>query len=129
MLDYILTDVANYALSSLALGGEPYTNSHMYASGPNTSGPSIGPPPVISNKAPATQPATNEVYLVWDDEAMSMVSFFTYISLWLTFVLIPISQSYNILYYFMIGSIIFTLCRRKEGCLCQSIRCMTKLAR
>ncbi|KAK7813033.1 protein suppressor of fri 4, partial [Quercus suber] len=28
--------------------------------------------PVIANKAPATQPATNEVYLVWDDEAMSM---------------------------------------------------------
>lgn len=50
------------------------SNSHSYASGPNTGGPSIGPPPVISNKAPATQPATNEVYLVWDDEAMSMVS-------------------------------------------------------
>ncbi|PIN17245.1 Zn finger protein [Handroanthus impetiginosus] len=47
-------------------------NSHSYASGPNTGGPSIGPPPVISNKAPAIQPATNEVYLVWDDEAMSM---------------------------------------------------------
>lgn len=49
-------------------------NSHSYASGPNTAGPSIGPPPVITNKAPANQPATNEVYLVWDDEAMSMVS-------------------------------------------------------
>ncbi|KAH6796081.1 hypothetical protein C2S51_037067 [Perilla frutescens var. frutescens] len=47
-------------------------NSHSYASGPNTGGLSIGPPPVIANKAPATQPATNEVYLVWDDEAMSM---------------------------------------------------------
>ncbi|XP_060191684.1 protein SUPPRESSOR OF FRI 4 isoform X3 [Lycium barbarum] len=47
-------------------------NSHSYASGPNTGGPSYGPPPVISNKAPANQPATNEVYLVWDDEAMSM---------------------------------------------------------
>ncbi|XP_072995404.1 protein SUPPRESSOR OF FRI 4 isoform X1 [Typha latifolia] len=53
-------------------GAAPYMNSHMYASGPNTGGPSIGPPPVISNKAPAPQPATNEVYLVWDDEAMSM---------------------------------------------------------
>uniref|UniRef100_A0A5B7ADT9 BED-type domain-containing protein n=1 Tax=Davidia involucrata TaxID=16924 RepID=A0A5B7ADT9_DAVIN len=52
-------------------GGTP-VNSHSYASGPNTGGPSIGPPPVIANKAPATQPATNEVYLVWDDEAMSM---------------------------------------------------------
>ncbi|XP_059656989.1 protein SUPPRESSOR OF FRI 4-like isoform X2 [Cornus florida] len=52
-------------------GGAPL-NSHSYASGPNTGGPSIGPPPVISNKVPATQPATNEVYLVWDDEAMSM---------------------------------------------------------
>ncbi|KAK2984169.1 hypothetical protein RJ640_020579 [Escallonia rubra] len=53
------------------LGGTPL-NSHSYASGPNTAGPSIGPPPVIANKAPAIQPATNEVYLVWDDEAMSM---------------------------------------------------------
>ncbi|XWS40481.1 hypothetical protein CRYUN_Cryun18bG0143700 [Craigia yunnanensis] len=47
-------------------------NSHSYASGPNTGGPSIGPPPVIANRAPAIQPAINEVYLVWDDEAMSM---------------------------------------------------------
>lgn len=46
--------------------------THMYASGSNTSGPAIGPPPVISNKPPAGQPTTNEVYLVWDDEAMSM---------------------------------------------------------
>ncbi|GER41023.1 zinc finger protein [Striga asiatica] len=50
----------------------PPVSSHSYASGPNTGGPSIGPPPVIANKAPAAQPATNEVYLVWDDEAMSM---------------------------------------------------------
>ncbi|GAA0159748.1 DNA metabolism protein [Lithospermum erythrorhizon] len=47
-------------------------SSHSYASGPNTGGPSIGPPPVIANKAPANLSATNEVYLVWDDEAMSM---------------------------------------------------------
>ncbi|KNA14002.1 hypothetical protein SOVF_111430 [Spinacia oleracea] len=47
-------------------------NSHSYASGPNTGGPSIGPPPVIANKAPVNQPAGNEVYLVWEDEAMSM---------------------------------------------------------
>ncbi|XP_051128316.1 protein SUPPRESSOR OF FRI 4 isoform X2 [Andrographis paniculata] len=47
-------------------------NSHSYASGPNTTGPSIGPPPIIANKPPAIQPAANEVYLVWDDEAMSM---------------------------------------------------------
>lgn len=47
-------------------------NSHSYASGPNTDGPSIGPPPVIANKAPAPQPASNEVYLVWEDEVMSM---------------------------------------------------------
>lgn len=47
-------------------------NSHSYASGPNTGGPSYGPPPVIANKAPAVQPASHEVYLVWDDEAMSM---------------------------------------------------------
>jgi hypothetical protein len=49
----------------------PPPGSHMYASGPNTGGPAIGPPPVISNKPPG--PATNEVYLVWDDEMMSMV--------------------------------------------------------
>lgn len=65
-----LTDVGRNVL----LGGISSSNSHMYASGPNTGGPSIGPPPVISNKVPVSQPATNEVYLVWDDEAMSMVS-------------------------------------------------------
>ncbi|THU56319.1 hypothetical protein C4D60_Mb11t16020 [Musa balbisiana] len=53
-------------------GVASYTNSHVYASGPNTENPSIGPPPVISNKPPASYPTTNEVYLVWDDEAMSM---------------------------------------------------------
>ncbi|KAK1281107.1 hypothetical protein QJS04_geneDACA021141 [Acorus gramineus] len=58
--------------ASLQGGGVSFTSSHSYASGPNTSGPSIGPPPVIANKAPITQPAFNEVYLVWDDEAMSM---------------------------------------------------------
>ena len=58
----------------IAIGG-PLSNSHSYASGPNTSGPSIGPPPVITKKAPANQPPNNEVYLVWDDEAMSMVRF------------------------------------------------------
>ena len=47
--------------------------SHMYSSGPNTGGPSIGPPPVISNKPPGPA-GTNEVYLVWDDELFSMVS-------------------------------------------------------
>ncbi|CAF2229579.1 protein SUPPRESSOR OF FRI 4-like isoform X1 [Brassica napus] len=53
--------------NSFPVGG---TNPHSYASGPDTSGPSIGPPPVIANRAPTSQP--NEVYLVWDDEAMSM---------------------------------------------------------
>ncbi|RWW80442.1 hypothetical protein BHE74_00011214, partial [Ensete ventricosum] len=70
-----------YATSSLTLskysvlsflGGTAYANSHMYASGPNTENPSIGPPPVISNKPPPSHPTTNEVYLLWDDEAMSM---------------------------------------------------------
>lgn len=61
-----------YNTPSNQAGGAPYISSHMYASGPNTSGPSIGPPPVISNKAPGPPPAINEVYLVWDDEAMSM---------------------------------------------------------
>ncbi|XP_077244415.1 protein SUPPRESSOR OF FRI 4-like [Tasmannia lanceolata] len=53
-------------------GGVSFMNSHSYSSGPNTGGPSIGPPPVIANKVPAAPPATNEVYLVWDDDAMSM---------------------------------------------------------
>lgn len=55
-----------------AFQGGAAVTSHSYASGPNTGGPSIGPPPVIANKAPVIQPPTNEVYLVWDDEAMSM---------------------------------------------------------
>ncbi|KAF8411293.1 hypothetical protein HHK36_003840 [Tetracentron sinense] len=54
-----------------ALAGT-FLNSRTYASGPLTGGPSIGPPPVITNQAPATQLSTNEVYLVWEDEAMSM---------------------------------------------------------
>ncbi|OAY54445.1 protein SUPPRESSOR OF FRI 4 [Manihot esculenta] len=71
-------DVHSGANSSLttsfhtSIPGGTLANSHSYASGPNTGGPSIGPPPVIANKAPATQAAANEVYLVWDDEAMSM---------------------------------------------------------
>ncbi|KAL5062557.1 hypothetical protein RYX36_024294, partial [Vicia faba] len=56
----------------IELQGGIASNSHSYTSGPNTGGPSIGPPPVISNKATTTQPISNEVYLVWDDEAMSM---------------------------------------------------------
>ncbi|KAL8508641.1 hypothetical protein ACS0TY_019041 [Phlomoides rotata] len=60
-------------INSYLTSGIPASmNSHSYSSGPNTGGPSIGPPPVIANKAPATLPASNEVYLVWDDEAMSM---------------------------------------------------------
>lgn len=75
--------VQGLAPSTFALAGKPLnpgaftgvaaesvSSSHMYASGPNT-GPCIGPPPVISNKAPG-QGMSNEVYLVWDDEAMSM---------------------------------------------------------
>ncbi|CAI9090673.1 OLC1v1025491C1 [Oldenlandia corymbosa var. corymbosa] len=58
--------------SNASLTAATPVNSHSYASGPNTGGPSIGPPPVIANKAPVSQPAGNEVYLVWDDEAMSM---------------------------------------------------------
>ncbi|CAI0401426.1 unnamed protein product [Linum tenue] len=55
----------------MSIVGSAFPSSHSYASGPNTAGPSIGPPPVIANKAPpANQPS--EVYLVWDDEAMSM---------------------------------------------------------
>ncbi|XP_078437912.1 zinc finger (C2H2 type) family protein isoform X2 [Wolffia australiana] len=65
----LTSSVDTSSLTTVAVGGAA---SHMYASGPNTSGPSIGPPPVISSKAAPSQPGTNEVYLVWDDEAMSM---------------------------------------------------------
>ncbi|KAJ0018941.1 hypothetical protein Pint_12004 [Pistacia integerrima] len=64
------TMTSSYHVPSMQ--GGTLSNSHSYASGPNTGGPSIGPPPVIANKGPPTQPAVNEVYLVWDDEAMSM---------------------------------------------------------
>lgn len=47
----------------------------VHASVPGTGGPAAVPPPASNNKAPATQPGANEVYLVWDDEAMSMVYF------------------------------------------------------
>ncbi|BBN08716.1 protein MpC2H2-12 [Marchantia polymorpha subsp. ruderalis] len=60
---------------SLPFGGVPNlppSGSHMYASAPSTGGPSIGPPPVISNKPPGPPGLTNEVYLVWDDEILSM---------------------------------------------------------
>uniref|UniRef100_A0A0D9XGS0 BED-type domain-containing protein n=2 Tax=Leersia perrieri TaxID=77586 RepID=A0A0D9XGS0_9ORYZ len=40
--------------------------------GTGAGGPAAVPPPASNNKAPATQPGANEVYLVWDDEAMSM---------------------------------------------------------
>ncbi|GLJ24902.1 hypothetical protein SUGI_0476480 [Cryptomeria japonica] len=69
------SNVANKSLNVPAFPGgsaPPTVPSHMYALGPNTGGPSIGPPPVISNKPPAAQGVTKEVYLVWDDEAMSM---------------------------------------------------------
>ncbi|XP_052182118.1 protein SUPPRESSOR OF FRI 4-like isoform X2 [Diospyros lotus] len=60
----------NYQLPGIQGGAS--VNSHCYASGPSTGTPSIGPPPLIANKAPASQLTANEVYFVWDDEAMSM---------------------------------------------------------
>lgn len=68
------SSLLHFSFHSLFSAAPAPVNSHSYASGPNTGGPSYGPPPVIANKVPANQPATNEVYLVWDDEAMSMVS-------------------------------------------------------
>ena len=45
---------------------------HVYVSVSGTG--AVGSPPSVANsKTFGTQPATNEVYLVWDDEAMSMV--------------------------------------------------------
>jgi hypothetical protein len=52
-----------------------FVNSLVHASVPGTGGPAVGQPPApaTNSKTSATQPATSEVYLVWDDEAMSMV--------------------------------------------------------
>lgn len=115
----VLVIFISFSLLVTCIGGAA-SNSHSYASGPNTGGPSIGPPPVIANKAPAPQPATNEVYLVWDDEAMSMVSC----------VLEKICSVPFDYCCFLVGNIMMLgYCRRKEECLCQNIRCMMKVAR
>lgn len=54
-------------------------NLNVLPSVPGTGGPAVGSSPAVSNnKASGTQPATNEVYLVWDDEAMSMVRFYSF---------------------------------------------------
>lgn len=53
------------------VGAGSVASSHMYAASPNTGVSNIGPSPVISNMAPV-EGISNEVYLVWDDEAMSM---------------------------------------------------------
>uniref|UniRef100_A0A6N2N9U3 Uncharacterized protein n=1 Tax=Salix viminalis TaxID=40686 RepID=A0A6N2N9U3_SALVM len=74
------TSVTTGYLTQSASASGTLGNTHSYASGPNTGGPSIGPPPVIANKAPVIQPAVNEVYLVWDDEAMSMKNVLTKVS-------------------------------------------------
>ncbi|XP_039049351.1 protein SUPPRESSOR OF FRI 4-like [Hibiscus syriacus] len=47
-----------HSSGSVSVTGGAGVNSHSYASGPNT-----GPPPVISNKAPAIQPAVNEMMI------------------------------------------------------------------
>ena len=53
-------------------------NLHVLPPVPGTGGPAVGSSPAVSNnKTPGTLPATNEVYLVWDDEAMSMVCFYS----------------------------------------------------
>lgn len=49
----------------------PVASGHMHGASPNIGVSNIGPSPVISNRAPV-QGISNEVYLVWDDEAMSM---------------------------------------------------------
>ncbi|RVX03616.1 Protein suppressor of FRI 4 [Vitis vinifera] len=47
-------------------------NNPSYSSINTSMWPIDWTPPMIANKAPVIQPASNEVYLVWDDEAMSM---------------------------------------------------------
>lgn len=66
-----LTLTSTLPNSHAAPAPPPIAGQHMYAAAPNTGAPCIGPPPVIANRAPG-QTTANEVYLVWDDEAMSM---------------------------------------------------------
>ncbi|KAG6519287.1 hypothetical protein ZIOFF_022780 [Zingiber officinale] len=49
------------------------TKNVQLTSGPNTENPSIGPPPVISNKPPASHATANEVYL--DERRMSLTKY------------------------------------------------------
>lgn len=72
-------------ICSLFAIGAQLINSHSYASSPIIGGPSIGHPPVITNKTPATQPTTNEVYLVWDDKDMFMVGLYTLLRFYFVF--------------------------------------------
>ncbi|KAF7074391.1 hypothetical protein CFC21_079262 [Triticum aestivum] len=61
--------IAANSPASVGTAGYGYVaNNH------GTGGPAIGQPPApaTNSKTSATQPATSEVYLVWDDEAMSM---------------------------------------------------------
>ncbi|KAI5074451.1 hypothetical protein GOP47_0010412 [Adiantum capillus-veneris] len=75
MIQSISSTLSSTLPNSHALPGvavpPPVPGQHMYAAAPNTGAPCIGPPPVIANRAPG-QTTANEVYLVWDDEAMSM---------------------------------------------------------
>jgi hypothetical protein len=67
---FVFVHGARYALNEL--------NYMCFPPFPGTGGPAVGSSPAVSNnKASGTQPATNEVYLVWDDEAMSMVCFYS----------------------------------------------------
>ncbi|GBG67955.1 hypothetical protein CBR_g1074 [Chara braunii] len=50
----------------------PSTASSVYAAGPTTSGGASIGPPVSIPRPPLPPPTCSEVYLVWDDEQMSM---------------------------------------------------------
>ncbi|XP_006660978.1 protein SUPPRESSOR OF FRI 4 [Oryza brachyantha] len=69
--------VSSPYVASVAPGSIPATSPSVapagigYASN-NHGGQATVPSPASNNKASATQPGANEVYLVWDDEAMSM---------------------------------------------------------
>jgi hypothetical protein len=81
----------------------------------------VGSPPSVANyKTSDTQPATNEVYLMWDDEAMSMVT----ISSGYLRLLVHLLHCTDMTYQMFVG-----LSRRKEGCRCPNIRCMMKPSR
>ncbi|GJM99541.1 hypothetical protein PR202_ga16650 [Eleusine coracana subsp. coracana] len=72
----IISHASSPFVASVALGtiqaNSPAAPAGAYGTNYQGTGAVGSPPSVANSKTFGTQPATNEVYLVWDDEAMSM---------------------------------------------------------